>query len=49
MAKILSPGTSAPEFTLNVTPDQKLSLGELKGNPVILSFYPADWSSVCGD
>ncbi len=49
MAQILPKGTVAPDFTLNVTPDQKLSLRELRGNPVILSFYPADWSPVCGD
>lgn len=49
MGKILEPGTAAPDFTLNVTPDQKLSLSELKGKPVILVFYPADWSPVCGD
>src|SRR2546421_2401118 len=49
MARILSPGTQAPDFTLNVTPDQKLSLHELQGKPIILAFYPADWSPVCGD
>lgn len=49
MPKILSAGTRAPEFTLNVTPDQSLSLSELKGKPVILAFYPADWSPVCSD
>jgi peroxiredoxin len=49
MAAILSPGTLAPEFTLHVTPDQTLSLSELRGKPVILAFYPADWSPVCGD
>jgi peroxiredoxin len=49
MANILERGTQAPNFTLPVTPDQKLSLGELKGQPVILAFYPADWSPVCGD
>lgn len=46
---ILNPGTVAPDFTLNATPDQTLSLNELKGNPVIIAFYPADWSPVCGD
>jgi peroxiredoxin len=46
---VLPPGTQAPEFTLHVTPDQKLSLSELRGRPVILAFYPADWSPVCGD
>jgi len=49
MDKILSPGNKAPDFTLNVTPDQKLSLKELRGKPVIIAFYPADWSPVCGD
>ena len=48
MAGILGPGTPAPEFTLHVTADQNLSLSELRGNPVILAFYPADWSPVCG-
>jgi peroxiredoxin len=49
MANILERGTAAPIFKLPVTPDQKLSLDELKGQPVILAFYPADWSPVCGD
>ncbi|HYR85699.1 MAG TPA: redoxin domain-containing protein [Terriglobia bacterium] len=49
MAEILQAGTPAPDFTLNVTPDQTLSLTELRGRPVILAFYPADWSPVCGD
>ena len=49
MASILAAGTAAPDFTLRVTPDQKLSLSELKGRPAILAFYPADWSPVCGD
>jgi peroxiredoxin len=49
MANILERGTPAPNFKLPVTPDQKLSLAELKGQPVILAFYPADWSPVCGD
>jgi peroxiredoxin len=43
-ANILPAGTSAPGFTLRVTPDQTLSLADLAGNPVILAFYPADWS-----
>src|SRR5438552_1324576 len=49
MAHVLEPGTPAPDFTLHVTPDQKLTLSELRGRPVILAFYPADWSPVCGD
>ena len=46
---ILKAGEMAPDFSLNVTPDQKLSLSELRGRPVVLAFYPADWSPVCGD
>lgn len=49
MAQILAPGAIAPDFTLNVTPDQRLSLSELRGRPAVLAFYPADWSPVCGD
>lgn len=45
----LQPGDRAPEFTLKTTPDQAVSLAELRGRPVILAFYPADWSPVCGD
>jgi peroxiredoxin len=49
MSQILDAGAVAPGFTLRVTPDQNLSLDELKGRPVVLAFYPADWSPVCGD
>jgi peroxiredoxin len=45
----LGPGVQAPDFTLRCTPDQSMSLSELRGRPVILAFYPADWSPVCGD
>ena len=48
-ATVLPAGTPAPDFALNATPDQKLTLRELRGRPVILAFYPADWSPVCGD
>nr|WP_180167060.1 redoxin domain-containing protein [Stenotrophomonas sp. SbOxS2]NYU00084.1 redoxin domain-containing protein [Stenotrophomonas sp. SbOxS2] len=46
---ILSVGAEAPDFTLNATPDQTLSLHEFRGKPVVLVFYPADWSEVCSD
>jgi peroxiredoxin len=49
MTAILNAGAKAPDFSLSVTPDQKLTLSELRGKPVILAFYPADWSPVCGD
>jgi peroxiredoxin len=46
---MLEIGTIAPAFTLHATPDQQLSLSDFKGRKVILAFYPADWSPVCGD
>jgi peroxiredoxin len=46
---LLTPKTPAPNFMLNATPDQKVSLADLRGKPVVLAFYPADWSPVCGD
>jgi peroxiredoxin len=46
---MLAPGTLAPDFELNCTPDQKLKLSELRGKKIILAFYPADWSPVCSD
>lgn len=49
MSAILNAGAKAPDFSLSVTPDQKITLSELRGKPVVLAFYPADWSPVCGD
>lgn len=46
---MLKVGTKAPDFKLNSTPDQEVSLSELKGKNVVLAFYPADWSPVCSD
>ena len=46
---MLAPGTAAPDFALYTTPDQKIKLSQLKGKKIILAFYPADWSPVCGD
>ena len=45
----LPAGTQAPDFTLNSEPDRTVSLRDYRGQPVILAFYPADWSPVCGD
>jgi len=45
----LAAGTEAPEFALPSTPDQRVSLSEFRGRPVILAFYPEDWSPVCSD
>jgi peroxiredoxin len=43
------PGERAPSFVLNATPDEKMSLWEFRGRPVVLAFYPADFSPVCSD
>jgi len=47
--KPLPTGSEAPAFELPCTPDQTVSLAELRGQPVILAFYPEDWSPVCSD
>jgi peroxiredoxin len=49
MSAALAAGVAAPEFQLNSTPDQKVKLSDFRGHPVILAFYPADFSPVCGD
>jgi peroxiredoxin len=48
-AKPLPPGAVAPDFELPSTPDQKVMLSDFRGQPVILAFYPEDWSPVCSD
>lgn len=47
--KALAAGTEAPAFCLKTTPDQSITLNDLRGRPIIMAFYPADWSPVCGD
>ncbi len=49
MSSALAPGTAAPDFILHSTPDQAVALQDFRGQPVILAFYPADWSPVCSD
>jgi peroxiredoxin len=41
-------GSTAPDFTLWEAPGKSVTLSEeLKKGPVVLVFYPADFSSVC--
>jgi peroxiredoxin len=48
-AQISQPGSAAPDFCLKSTPDEAVSLADFRGRPVVLAFYPADWSPVCSD
>lgn len=45
----LQAGTLAPDFVLPTDSGKLLSLRDFRGRPVVLVFYPADWSPVCGD
>lgn len=43
-------GASAPRFSLASDLDGGLTaLADFSGRPLVLLFYPADWSPVCGD
>jgi peroxiredoxin len=48
-SSILPAGTPAPDFVLASGPDEAVRLRDLRDTCVILAFYPADWSPVCGD
>jgi peroxiredoxin len=48
-ANILAAGERAPDFELHATPDQTVSLDDFRGKNLVIAFYPADWSPVCGD
>ena len=45
----LAVGSQAPDFHLKDTPDQRVSLSDFAGRPVVLAFYPADFSPVCSN
>jgi peroxiredoxin len=47
--QILPAGSQAPDFTLVDPSGEDISLADYRGKSVILAFYPADWSPVCGD
>lgn len=42
-------GGAAPDFILPAAVDKTLRLSDLRGQGVVLAFYPADFSPVCGD
>jgi peroxiredoxin len=45
----LEAGARAPDFSLPDQSGNHTSLHDYGGRPVVLVFYPADWSPVCGD
>lgn len=45
--KAPSPGTPAPDFTLDSQDSKPLSLHDLRGKWVVLYFYPKDFTSGC--
>lgn len=46
---MISAGEPAPDFTLRDQDGEKISLSDFRGRKVLLVFYPADFSPVCGD
>jgi peroxiredoxin len=42
-------GTLAPDFTLPDANGREVSLESLRGQNVVLAFYPLDWSPACSD
>lgn len=42
-------GSVAPEFTLRDAANREVSLRDFRGKPVVLAFYPLDWSPTCSD
>jgi peroxiredoxin len=49
MPPLLQPGAPAPAFELSDHQGTPVTLASLRGKPLVLAFYPADWSPVCGD
>lgn len=48
-ASPLPTGSVAPDFTLSCTIEESINLSSLKDRPVILVFYPGDFTPVCSD
>ena len=46
---VLGSGSPAPDFSLPNQAGESISLRDFRGRPVVLVFYPADFSPVCGD
>lgn len=48
-AQILPAGATAPDFTLKDAEGEIVSKADFLESPLVIAFYPADWSPVCGD
>jgi peroxiredoxin len=46
---VIEAGATAPDFTLPDQDGKQVSLSDFRGRPVVLVFYPADFSPVCTD
>ncbi|MDX6589589.1 MAG: hypothetical protein QOI84_863 [Solirubrobacterales bacterium] len=46
---MIAVGEPAPDFTLRDQDGEDVSLSDYRGRKVMLVFYPADFSPVCGD
>lgn len=46
---MIETGSPAPDFELRSEPGRTVSLADYRGRALVLAFYPADWSPVCGD
>jgi peroxiredoxin len=40
-------GSAAPDFTLKSSSGEDVTLSSLRGQKVVLAFYPLDWSGLC--
>lgn len=49
MTDPLQPGTMAPDFELLDQAAEPVRLSNFRGRPVVLVFYPLDWSPTCSD
>jgi peroxiredoxin len=46
---LIEVGDVAPDFELAIGPGRVVRLADLRGGPVALAFYGADWNPLCGD
>jgi len=45
----LKVGDTAPDFTLKGHDDKDYTLSDFRGQPVVLAFYPLDFSPICSE